>query len=545
MKFGDKLIQLRKKNGLSQEELASKLNVSRQSVSKWESNNTYPETDKIVQICNLFDCRMDDLINDKINDIEQIDRKSKNNLIVVFDSFLEFITKTINMFSSMKFTSFLKCIFELGLLVLFLFVCGLIISNICVNTIMDLVGFLSRDIYYSIYSIVESIIEIVLICFSGIVVIHVFKIRYLDFYDQIITNTTVVEEDNSADANLKEENTLKKKKKKNERLSFNYNKEPKIIIRDKHTAFAFLTTLSKIIVGIFKAFVSVVNCCFIGTLISIVALLVVSIFLSKYSFLFVGADICLVGLGVLNVIVIIFLTYFVFNKKLNFKKYFFISLASLIVTGLGIGLGAIGVTEFSFKDDIEGIKGEDVSKELERDVVSNLVIDVHDMEGYTIRIDNSMSDSKIKAIGTNHEKFFKKINSWSSTEYGMRIYSFHNSSYLEFNEFVEVLIDDIENKVFREYYSPDGKVEIVCNERVAKMLLENAKKIYLVDYEKTDFGYKINGYNQKVYLDYNCEMKYDSISGKYSYDDKCSCTKEVRMSPEGEIIDFDCKFKDE
>ena len=55
MKFGDKLIQLRKKNGLSQEELASKLNVSRQSVSKWESNNTYPETDKIVQICNLFD----------------------------------------------------------------------------------------------------------------------------------------------------------------------------------------------------------------------------------------------------------------------------------------------------------------------------------------------------------------------------------------------------------------------------------------------------------------------------------------------------------
>lgn len=48
MKFGDKLIRLRKKNGLSQEELAEKLGVSRQSVSKWESNNTYPETDKIV-----------------------------------------------------------------------------------------------------------------------------------------------------------------------------------------------------------------------------------------------------------------------------------------------------------------------------------------------------------------------------------------------------------------------------------------------------------------------------------------------------------------
>lgn len=55
MKFGDKLVALRKKNGLSQEDLAAKLNVSRQSVSKWESNNTYPETDKIIQICTIFD----------------------------------------------------------------------------------------------------------------------------------------------------------------------------------------------------------------------------------------------------------------------------------------------------------------------------------------------------------------------------------------------------------------------------------------------------------------------------------------------------------
>ena len=80
MKFGDKLIALRKKKGLSQEELAEKLGVSRQSVSKWESNNTYPETDKIVQICNIFECTMDDLINDNITDVESIERKNKNNI---------------------------------------------------------------------------------------------------------------------------------------------------------------------------------------------------------------------------------------------------------------------------------------------------------------------------------------------------------------------------------------------------------------------------------------------------------------------------------
>ena len=89
MKFGDKLIALRKKKGLSQEELAEKLGVSRQSVSKWESNNTYPETDKIVQICNIFECTMDDLINDNITDVESIERKNKNNINVMVDSFLD------------------------------------------------------------------------------------------------------------------------------------------------------------------------------------------------------------------------------------------------------------------------------------------------------------------------------------------------------------------------------------------------------------------------------------------------------------------------
>ena len=543
MKFGDKLILLRKKNGLSQEELASKLNVSRQSVSKWESNNTYPETDKIIQICNLFDCRMDDLINDKVNDIEQIDRKNKNNLAIVFDSFLEFVIKTINMFSSMKFTSILKCVVELGILILILFVCGLVISSVCINVIMDLVGFLSRDIYYSIYNIVQAIIEIVLICFSGIIVVHVFKIRYLDFYDKALNdeNTNLNKQD------LVEENSVKsnKSEKENNKVQFNTNKEPKIIIRDKHTTFAFLTTLSKIIVGIFKAFIAVISCCFVGTLVSIVALLVVSVFLSKYSILFVGADIGLIGIGIINVIILICLTYFIFNKKIDFKKCFFVILSSLVAVGLGIGLGTIGITEFSFKDDIDGIKGNDVSKELEKDVVSNLVIDVHDMEGYTIRIDNSMSDDIIKVVGINHEKFFKKINSWSSTDYGMRIYSFHNSSYLEFNEFINVLNNDLENKIFRSYYSPDGKIEIVCNEKLAKKLIDNAKKIYLVDYEKTDYGYKVNSYEQKIYLDYNCEMEYDARNGEYSYDDNCVCTKEVRMAPNGELIDFDCKYKDE
>ena len=137
MKFGDKLLGLRKKNGLSQEELAEKLGVSRQSVSKWESNNAYPETDKIVQICNLFDCSMDDLINDQITDLKQIDRKEKNNLAKSVDSFFDFISKTINMFSDMTFGSGFKCVLKMGLLAFILFLLGLFVVGVTSISILS------------------------------------------------------------------------------------------------------------------------------------------------------------------------------------------------------------------------------------------------------------------------------------------------------------------------------------------------------------------------------------------------------------------------
>lgn len=537
MKFGDKLILLRKKHGLSQEELASKLNVSRQSVSKWESNNTYPETDKIVQICNIFECRMDDLINDKINDVEQCERKNKNNLVIVFDSLLEFVTKSINMFTSMKFTSGLRCLIELGVLVICLLIAGLVISEFGTGIIMKLFGFLPDKVYFIFNNVIQGIIELVLICFSVIIVIHVFKIRYLDFYDKMLLNEKKTE---SEEVNNKEEKHEDSKKEK--RLKFNISKEPKIIIRDKHTTFAFLTTLSKIIVGIFKAFISVIACLFVVSLIAVVALFVISISLSKYSSFFVGIDIGLVGVLIIISIILLLMIYFIINKKTNLPLICYIFLGSLFIIGTGVGICFIGLSGFKFLDNMEEIAGENVSKEIMIDVTSNMVIETYDTDGYTIRIDEGMSSDKVKVVGTNHEKYFDYVNNWVSSEYGMKIQSLHNSNHLDINTLIGMIYDDLENKIFRNYYIEDGTIEVVCNSEVAKMLISNAEKIYLVDYEKTDSGYKVNNYDQKIYLEYNCEMEYDARSGKYSYDDYCSCTKEVRMSPEGEIIDFDCKY---
>lgn len=60
--LADKIVRLRKKNGWSQEELAQKMNVSRQAVSKWESAQTVPELEKILQLGALFGVTTDYLL---------------------------------------------------------------------------------------------------------------------------------------------------------------------------------------------------------------------------------------------------------------------------------------------------------------------------------------------------------------------------------------------------------------------------------------------------------------------------------------------------
>lgn len=70
MILADKIINLRKKNGWSQEELAEKMQVSRQAVSKWEIAQTVPELEKILMLSSLFDVTTDYLLKDEIEDEE-------------------------------------------------------------------------------------------------------------------------------------------------------------------------------------------------------------------------------------------------------------------------------------------------------------------------------------------------------------------------------------------------------------------------------------------------------------------------------------------
>ena len=64
MEIGNKINQLRKLSGMTQEQLAEKLNVSRQTISKWESDRTSPDLESIVNISRIFHVSLDDLLKE-------------------------------------------------------------------------------------------------------------------------------------------------------------------------------------------------------------------------------------------------------------------------------------------------------------------------------------------------------------------------------------------------------------------------------------------------------------------------------------------------
>lgn len=83
LKFNEKLIKLRKASGLSQEELGNKLNVARQTISKWELGETTPEMDKLGELSNLFEISIDELVKDNAipnTIIKEIDQRKVESL---------------------------------------------------------------------------------------------------------------------------------------------------------------------------------------------------------------------------------------------------------------------------------------------------------------------------------------------------------------------------------------------------------------------------------------------------------------------------------
>lgn len=100
MNLGEKLLKLRKLKGLSQEEAADKLNVTRQTISKWETNQSTPDFDKLIPICKLYEIGAEELLtgnkkemkDEKKEDILDKTNKRKYVLGISLGVFIYFIS---------------------------------------------------------------------------------------------------------------------------------------------------------------------------------------------------------------------------------------------------------------------------------------------------------------------------------------------------------------------------------------------------------------------------------------------------------------------
>ena len=126
MKLSDKIVGLRKSNGMSQEDLAEKLDVSRQAISRWESGAAMPDANNILQLSKLFGVTTDYLLNDDYqsdNDLPKVKEVQNDNLgqimiylvtLEVMILLMQFMTTFILQNVFFAFLSFLPFIAAIG-----------------------------------------------------------------------------------------------------------------------------------------------------------------------------------------------------------------------------------------------------------------------------------------------------------------------------------------------------------------------------------------------------------------------------------------------
>lgn len=329
MKFCEKLVKLRKDNNLSQEQLADRLGVSRQAVSKWESSLSVPNMEMMMQICKVLNCNLEDLIDDGING-KKNNTNDKINFKCYYNDFLDFITKTFNMFWSMRLIEKVKCILEMIFISLVIYIVwGILfatISNIF-YPVLDIIPYSIRKVIDAIFRLLYAILGL---CLGVMLVLHIFKIRYLDYF-------ITIEDSNVSEKSVESPISDNNKYEKRQFLSKN-----KIIIRDpKHSSYNFFDFLAKMVV-LFLKFIVIL--CAIPCIMAFVLVAFIgsaSLFYLGYSILFLGIFIASIGALGIDYFLLEFMYHFVFELKNYYKRSFIILIVSLLSIGIGSSVSII------------------------------------------------------------------------------------------------------------------------------------------------------------------------------------------------------------
>ncbi len=346
MNLADNLKKIRKEHHLSQEQLAEKLGVSRQSVSKWESNLAYPEMDKVLQLCKLFDLNMDELLNQDIKEVSD-NKQAKININKYIDDFLEYVTKTIDMFTSMSWKEKLKCLFEQFVIIVSMVIIFAIVGAFFGSILYNFNYVISSRIFDFISYVLNDIYLIICFILGIILVLHIFKVRYLDYY-------TIIKENSKKKSLEKEvEESSSENLPNGEGKIIYQQRQQKIIIRDpNHASYKFINGLLKCFLLGLKMMVAFLACMACFSLIFLAICLVLSFLFVKTGLTFIGAILILISMIIINLIVLTILYHFIISKKNKKMRLAITFVISLFVIGIGTGLMFLSFTNYDVVDDI-------------------------------------------------------------------------------------------------------------------------------------------------------------------------------------------------
>ena len=166
MTLGEKLSKLRKEYNYTQEQLADIIGVTRQSISKWESDIAYPETDKLIKIGKLFECSMDYLFNEDITEKQELEPDQKESFGDKFKNQLYEHDSAKRVFGNMKKENIYKFLFTVSA---FLFLGFVIRVSVDIFKYNSYQGAVQRYAYAIVRS-VEFIVSSIIVFIVGIIV---------------------------------------------------------------------------------------------------------------------------------------------------------------------------------------------------------------------------------------------------------------------------------------------------------------------------------------------------------------------------------------
>lgn len=496
MNLADNLKKIRKDNNLSQEQFAEKLNVSRQSVSKWESGQSYPEMDKVIQICNLFNLNINELINENINEVNER-KESQNRTNKYISSFFDYITKVVEMLSSMKFGQIVKCLLEQVIVFCILASIFMIFGMIGSELFDSLFSILPQNIYWSLFNIIKTIYLIIIFIVGIVVFLHIFKIRYLDYYE-IVKEDNIDNIDEVVVDNIVEEQEADNKKTK---IVLEKKKE-KVVIRDpKHSDYNFFTGIGKCILLGIKSLVFLVMCCFVISFICFILCLPIITLVMKNIMLFVGLLIGLFGCITFNYVILELLYNFIFNRKDNKNKVLLLSIISFIAVGLGLGFTITSCVNFKVEEKYY----EKTSTEFILDMKDNVRIECFGywIDAYEESINYVVEDRDDLRIVVKHPI----VDSVDIIESTSAYFINFDDDYNQIMNYIRDIIKGINNSKIYDY-KVDYEVTIYGSSDNLKKLKSNYSKYYDELNNLTETNNELrnenNGLiNENVRLNYN------------------------------------------